>query len=264
MSSFKFYTICLLCFVFVGKTKAQYYAAGSFSLQFVNMPSLDKIIDEFNARENHHIKDFSTWKGYHFTIGNISEFALIELGYAASMSNNKSQVPNQLRATAEVRSKFAGATVHLGYRVLRNKYLFAGIGINYGQNSVRYSFGGNYFTPVKNYTFAPEIFIDYSLKIRFLLKKNQRKQRFYMLRLRPFYQFHTAVDMGAMQRDFNNAPNVNPTDPAYRDKWSNFGFRIGLVIPFAGESRFEKEVNPTQSGEKLSPKEIRERIKMKQ
>lgn len=263
MYTFKLYVLALLAMLVFLPLKAQYYASGSFSLQFVKMPVLNNIVQQFNARENHNIKDFSTFQGYHFTIGNINEFSLIELGFASSMSNNKSKVPNQLREFAQVNTKFSAATVHLAYRIFRNKYLFAGIGINYGKNTVKYSFGGNYFIPVKSYSFAPEIFVDYSIKLRFLLKKDQRKDRFYMLRIRPFYQFHTQLELGAMQRDFNNATNVNATDPAYREKWSNFGIRIGLVIPFAAEKKYNNEAS-SQSGEKLSPKEIRERIKMKQ
>lgn len=241
----------------------QAFVSGSFSQHFLSMPRLNSIMDSFNVRENHQLKHVSSLSGFQFTAGAAQELAIIEFGFANSVRRSKSVTPNQLRETAEVIASYTAATFHVGVRPFLSQYFFVGIGANFGLNRVRYSFGGDYTQPVRRYNLAPEIFVDYSIKIKFLLKQNLRKKTFYLLRIRPFYQVHFPLNVARMEQSFNENTSVVASNAAYEENWSNFGIRIGLVVPISKIPDYA----PVPKGKKIpkmTPKERREKFKMTQ
>jgi hypothetical protein len=240
---------------------AQAIASGSFSYQWVNMPRLNTIMDSFNLRENHQLTPVTSLSGYHFTLGTVQQFALVEFGFANSARRIRSFTPNQLRETTEVIANFMSATMHVGLRPIPYQYFFVGIGFNFGVKRLRYSYGGDYIEPVRLYNIAPEIFVDYSIKIKFLLKQNLRRQTFYMLRIRPFYQVHFPTNIGRMEQSLNENPAASASDARYDEAWSNFGIRIGLVVPISKIP--PKDLTPkAKKVPKLSKKERREKFKL--
>lgn len=236
----------------VSALHAQAFASGSYSHQFVAMPKLNGIMQTFNTRENHQLADFSALSGYHFSAGNYASIMMIELGYSNIVQKRESHTPNQLRETAEVIANFSAATFHAGIRPFRRHYLTFGAGFNFGVSRVRYSFGGNYQTPVKVYGFAPELFVDYGLKIKFLVRKSLRDKTFYMIRIRPFYQAHFQMDMVNAEKTLNNNPTAKASD--FVENWSNFGIRVGLVVPL---NQPESEADELLVKEKKKKKRVK-------
>lgn len=209
---------------------AQYYAFGCYAQHFTQMPDMQRITDEFNLRESHTLKPFRTMMGYRFGFGSYGRWTMIELAYGNSNKVQKSNNPAQLKENAEVRVNFASVQFNMGFRPFARQYFVVGMGLNLGQRRARYSFGGDYTAPVVNYTIVPEFFIDYGLKIRFLAKRDQRDKIFYLLRLRPFYQLHGKLDLQKMQQQFNADETAAANE--WEDNWSNFGFQVGIVVPF--------------------------------
>jgi hypothetical protein len=252
-----FFWVLFFC-TYTYLAQAQVFIQGSYNHQFKNLSALNAIVDDFNTRENHQIKDFKSLGGVHFSVGWYQPVFMVELGFASSIRRQKSFMPNQLRESAEVVVNYLAATAHVGFRPLLNEYLTLGLGVNVGKQRVRYSFGGDYTTPVNVLTVAPEFFVDYAIKLRFLVRKELRNKVFYMLRLRPFYQLHFPTDLVAMEQQFNQNPSANSS--AYVQNFSSIGFRIGLVVPV---SQVPAETEERIKYRKMSKKERQEKFKLK-
>jgi hypothetical protein len=256
----------LLFSIFLGllatiNLQAQAFVSGTYSHHFLTMPRLNSIMDSFNLRENHQLKHITSLSGFQFTAGAVQELAIIEFGFANSVRRIKSITPNQLRETAEVIASYTAATFHVGVRPFLSQYFFVGIGANFGLNRIRYSFGGDYIQPIQRYNLAPEIFVDYSIKIKFLLKQNLRKQTFYLLRIRPFYQVHFPLNVARMEQSFNENTTVVASNAAYEENWSNFGIRIGLVVPISKIPDYGPIIKAKKIP-KMTTEERREKFKM--
>ncbi len=228
----RFAVCCLFLLLCSSALRAQFFFSGAYSQQWLRMPRLEAIIDTFNTRENHTLPKLRSLSGFQATVGGVQTFAIVELGVSNAVRRLRSFSPNQLRENAEIVASHTAINFSLGFRPLQKQFLFVGVGLNFGLSRLRHSFGGDYVVTLKKYNLAPEIFFDYSIKIRFLLKPAQREKMFYLLRLRPFYQFHFPYDLTNTDTQLNGAPSQTPQSAAYAERWNNFGFRIGLVIPF--------------------------------
>lgn len=221
------------------------------------MPALGRITEAFNARENHNLGAVRSLNGYRFGFGNYSRWTLIELSGGNLSRTKKSNNPAQLKEQAEVRANFASIQLNFGFRPFAKQYFVAGLGLNLAMQRVRYSFGGDYTTPVLTYTIAPEFFVDYGIKIRFLAKREQRDKIFYLLRLRPSYCLHLfPTDLKKMQQQFNDDPTASGSQ--WRDNWSGFGFQAGICVPFGPDVEALAARNKTGTSNKKTPKAPKE------
>lgn len=246
----------LLLLLLHNAAQSQFFAFGNYSHHFMRMPTLQAITDEFNTRENHTLAPIKALNGYRFGFGHYSRWTMIELSFGNSTRTKKSYNPSQLKETAEVSTNFGSVQFNLGIRPFARQYFVAGIGLNLAQMRARYSFGGDYTVPVKTYTIVPEIFIDYGIKIRFLAKRDQRDKIFYLLRLRPFYQFHLfPTNLEQMQAQLNN--DANAANEKWEDNWGNFGFQVGIAVPFGPnvEELAKKQKAPKKEKTEKTPKE---------
>jgi len=208
---------------------------GGYNFGLISMPGVDGIVETFNAAENHSIGSLSnSFHGYRVGVGKYSKFSVVELGFGNLISSKKSVNPNQLKESAEVVVNYMSAHARAGYKPFPKEFFTFGAALHLGAQRIRYSFGGDYQTPVTAYVIAPEFYLDYAIKIRFLLKKSQREKYFYLLRLRPYYQLHQKIGVGKFETDLNQTVGVD--NNAIEDNMSHFGFTVSLVIPFINDN----------------------------
>lgn len=212
----------------------QYYIFGGYNYGAITMKGSNVIVDGFNARESHSIAPLTNnFHGYRVGAGKYSKHSVMELGFGNLISSQTSTNPNQLKESAEVVVNYMSATARAGVKPFKKHYFTIGAAMHLGAQRIRYSFGGDYQTPVNQYIIAPEFYIDYAIRIKFLLKKSQRDKYFYLLRIRPYYQLHSIIGVGKFESDLNQTPNV--TSNAIEDNMSHFGFNISIVIPFMSD-----------------------------
>lgn len=227
----RIFIVVISCCFLLPNTYGQYYIFGGYNYGAITMEGSNAIIDVFNARENHSIAPLmNNFHGYRVGAGKYSKYTVIELGFGNLVSSQKSNNPNQLKESAEVVVNYMSATARAGVKPFPKHYFTFGAAMHLGAQRIRYSFGGDYQTPVNKYVIAPEFYIDYAIKIKFLLKKSQREKYYYLLRIRPYYQLHAYLESGAFETQLNQTPNV-PAN-AIEDDMSHFGFNISIVIPF--------------------------------
>ncbi|MCP4437561.1 MAG: hypothetical protein GY810_01295 [Aureispira sp.] len=234
---------------------AQYYIAAGYAHGFSNMPTTTSIISDFNARENHTLGKMQGLDGYQFAAGMYSDFMMVELGYGNMVKGLKSTNPNQLKENAQVIANQAAVHFNIGYRPFKFHYFTVGGGLTLGQARVRYSFGGDYQAPVKQYNFGAELFVDYGIRLKFLLKKSQRKQLFYLLRIHPYYQFTTGLELRKLETELNQRTEL--PEGQYFDNMGHFGIRISLVVPFLPKDEQERRKyfeKPKKKKKKKKPK----------
>ncbi len=227
---------------------------GGYNFAAINLQGSNQIISTFNSVESHSIAPLqNNWHGYRVGVGRYTRHALIELAYGNLVNQQVSINPNQLKERAEVVVNYLSASARVGYKPFLRHHFTVGAALHLGGQRYRYSFGGNYETPIERYVIVPEVYLDYAIRLRFLLKKAQRGDYFYLLRLRPYYQFHATEQVGPF------AQNINQTPPdqarALEDNFSHFGFTVSLVIPFLNDDergyllknkqkRLKKKENP--------------------
>jgi len=213
----------------------QFYMFGGYNFGTINLKGTNAIVSTFNNRENHEINPLkNNFHGYRVGVGKYSPHSIIELGFGNIISRQKSVNPNQLKENAEVVANFMSVSARAGYKPFKKQFFTIGAALHLGAGRIRYSFGGDYETPVLKYVFASEVYIDYAIKIKFLLKKSQRDKYFYLLRIRPYYQFHQILEVGKLEEGLNQVPSV--ADNAIEDKMNHFGFTISIVIPFMSDT----------------------------
>jgi hypothetical protein len=207
---------------------------GGYNFGAITMEGTNSIVGTFNSLENHSIQPFkNNFHGYRVGLGKYSEHTIMELGFGNLISSQKSSNPNQLKENAEIVINYMSASARFGYKPFKKHYFTLGAAMHLGAERIRYSFGGDYQTPVLEYTIVPEVYIDYAIRIKFLLKKSQRDKYFYLLRVRPYYQFHQFLAVGDFESELNQTPNIGRN--AIEDKMSHFGFNISIVIPFMSD-----------------------------
>ncbi len=246
------YIFSLLLICTTSYSWGQYYIFGGYNFAAIEMKGTNTIIETFNANENHQINAIkNNSHGYRLGIGKYSKNTIMELGFGNIVSAQSSKTPNQLRENAEIIANYMSASLRLGYKPFAKHYFTFGGAIYMGAARIRYSFGGDYQTPVLQYTIAPELYIDYAIRIKFLLKKSQRDDYFYLLRIRPYYQFHQFLPVGKLEADLNQIPNVIPD--AIEDKMSHFGFYVSIVIPFITDEDRAYLFAPNKKNKKKKP-----------
>lgn len=227
----------------------QYYMFGGYNFAAINVQGTNSIVNDFNLRENHSIGSLSNnFHGYRVGMGKYSRNTLMELGFGNLISTQKSSNPNQLKESAEVVVNMMSAHGRFGVKPFAKEFFTFGLAMQLGAQRIRYSFGGDYRTPVNQYLIGAEFYIDYGLKIRFLLKKSQRADYFYLLRIRPYYQLYRKISVSNLETELNETPNV--ASNAIEDNLSHFGFNISIVVPFIGEEDRSFLFAPTKKKKK--------------
>lgn len=215
-------------------SEAQFYIFGGYNYGAIQLKGTNEIITGFNELENHQLGAFDfNFHGYRFGGGKYGEFTLVELGFGNLISNNKSQVPNQLKENAEIAANFMSVSARAGIKPFKDQFFTVGLALHLGLERIRYSFGGDYVTPVQNYVIVPEIYVDYAIKLNFLTKKSQRDKILYLLRIRPYFQLHQSLLLGELESGMNQIPLIS--ENAIEDKMDHFGFNISVVIPFMND-----------------------------
>jgi hypothetical protein len=224
----------ILSFCSISPLFGQYYMYGGYNFGAITMKGANEIINVFNQRESHTIGSLTNnFHGFRVGVGKYSKHTIMELGFGNLVANQKSTNPNQLKESAEVEVNFMSVHARFGVKPFPKEFFTFGVAMHLGAQRIRYSFGGDYQTPIEEYVIAPEFYIEYAIKLRFLLKKSQREKYFYLLRIRPYYQLHQNVKIGNFETKLNETPNVLPN--AIEDNMSHFGFNISLVIPFISD-----------------------------
>lgn len=227
----------------------QYYMFGGYNFAAITLKGSNAIISAFNTRESHNIGSFANnFHGYQVGAGKYSKYTMLELGFGNLVASQKSVNPNQLKETAEVVVNFMSVHAAFGVKPFPKEYFTFGVAMHLGAQRIRYSFGGDYETPVNKYTIAPAFFIEYAIKIKFLLKKSQQDKYFYLLRIRPYYQIHQYLEIGNFETQLNQTPNV--AFDAIEDDFSHFGFTVSLVIPFMRDEDREYLFAPPKKSKK--------------
>lgn len=228
------YLISILFILNASYSWGQFYIFGGYNFGAIEMKGTNVIVDQFNANENHQIPALkNNFHGYRIGIGKYSKNTIMELSFGNLISGQKSTTPNQLKENAEVIVNYMSAAVRFGYKPFPKYFFTVGAAFHLGAERIRYSFGGDYQTPVEEYTIAPEFYIDYAFRIKFLLKKSQREKYFYLLRIRPYYQLHQKLPIGNLETGLNQVPNIG--NSAIEDQMSHFGFNISIIIPFIND-----------------------------
>lgn len=223
-----------LLFCYITVVSGQYYIFGGYNFAAINLEGSNQIINTFNAAENHSVASLqNNWHGYRVGAGRYSRHALIELAYGNLVSQQVSINPNQLKERAEVVVNYLSASARVGYKPFIRQHFTVGAALHLGAQRYRYSFGGNYTTPIEQYVIVPEVYLDYAIRLKFLLKKAQRDNYFYLLRLRPYYQFHPTESASPFAQSLNQTPPDQAR--AIEDNFSHFGFTVSLVIPFLND-----------------------------
>ncbi len=224
----------IISFCFVSPIFGQYYIFGGYSFGAIDMKGANAIVEVFNATESHTIGALTNnFHGYRVGVGKYSRHTVMELGFGNLVASQKSSNPNQLKESAEVVVNYMSAHARFGIKPFPKEFFTFGMAMALGAQRIRYSFGGDYETPVREYVIAPEFYIDYAIKLKFLLKKSQREKYFYLLRIQPYFQLHSHLKIGNFEATFNQTPNV-PAN-SVEDNMSHFGFNIALVIPFISD-----------------------------
>lgn len=223
--------LSLILFLCIGTVDSfgQLYVFGGYNHGFVQVPNINRSITSFNTIEDHNLKTIKSLNGYRFGFGSYGRTTLMELSFGNISRNQRSTNPNQLKENAQVVLNHMSVNLNLGFKPFSQQYFTAGVGLSMGQTRLRYSFGGDYQVSVSTYGISPEVFVDYALKIRFLLKKEDRKKMFYMLRIRPYYQFHFTTDFKAFEEEFNNTTVAAGEN--FNDALGHVGFRVSLIVP---------------------------------
>jgi len=189
----RIFIVVISCCFLLPNTYGQYYIFGGYNYGAITMEGSNAIIDIFNAREDHSIGPLAN--NFH--------------GY---------------RFGAGKYSKYTVLELGFGNLVANQK------STNPNQLKESAEVVVNYMSAT---ALAPEFYIDYAIKIKFLLKKSQRDQYYYLLRLRPYYQLHAYLESGNFETELNETPNV--AFNAIEDDLSHFGFNISIVIPFISD-----------------------------
>lgn len=238
MKGFVVLIVVIFSLILGQQLSAQYYIAAGYAHGFSNMPTTNSIISDFNARENHSLGKMTGLDGYQFAAGMYSDFMVVELGYGNMVKGLKSNNPNQLKENAQVVANQAAVHFNIGYRPFKFHYFTVGGGLLLGEARVRYSFGGDYQVPVKQYNFGAELFVDYGIRLKFLLKKSQRKELFYLLRIHPYFQFVTTLELRHLETELNQRTDI--PQGQFSDNLGHFGIRISLVVPFFPKDEDER------------------------
>lgn len=219
----------LLCLAVA--TSGQYYIFGGYNFAMINLQGANQVISTFNTAENHNIAPLkNNWHGYRIGAGRYTKHVLVELAYGNLVARQGSLNPNQLKERAEVVVNYFSASARVGYKPFVRQHFTVGATLHLGGQRYRHSFGGNYKTPIERYVIVPEVYLDYAIRLRFLLKKSQRADYFYLLRFRPYYQFHPKEQVAPFAQSLNQNP-LNQVQ-TLEDNFSHFGFTVSLVIPF--------------------------------
>lgn len=230
----RFLFFIISCCFIIPSSFGQYYIFGGYNYGAITMKGANAVIETFNERENHSIAPLmNNFHGYRVGVGKYSKYSVMELGFGNLICNQKSTNPNQLKESAEVVVNYMSATARAGVKPFPKHHFTFGAAMHLGTQRIRYSFGGDYQTPVNKYVIAPEFYIDYAIRIKFLLKKSQREKYFYLLRIRPYYQLHSIIGIGNFESELNQTPNV--ASNAVEDNLSHFGFNVSIVIPFMSD-----------------------------
>ncbi|MCH2021690.1 MAG: hypothetical protein MK207_04345 [Saprospiraceae bacterium] len=244
------YFSLLICLLFYSTTFGQYYMYGGYNYAAIDMKGANTIVATFNETENHSIPPLTNnFHGYRVGVGKYSRHTVMELGFGNLISNQSSSNPNQLKESAEVVVNFMSAHFLLGVKPFPKEFLTCGMAMHLGGQRIRYSFGGDYRSPVNNYIIGTEFYIDYGIKIRFMLKKSQRDKYFYLLRIRPYVHLQSNFAIGNFETELNQTPNV--PNNAIEDNMSHFGFQISLVVPFIGEEDRTYLFEPSKKKKKI-------------
>jgi hypothetical protein len=258
----KYFFIFLLFVIVKHSISAQFYAEVGYEFGLLKQAELNKIVSQYNSRENHQLKDFNYINGYRVGFGKYSKYSNFELGFGNIFKKNTSLAPDQFRSKTELAVNFTSFDGSFSYKPLKNQFLGFGAAIHFGQLRYRYAFGGDYQVPVTRYSIGGEIFADLALKIKFLIKKDSRSDMFYILKLRPFYRIQPSNDITELQRSLNNDNSVSTGDII--QKASYFGFRFSLVVPILSKrDRDYYKKGGDLDKENLEEKMLKESLKSK-
>ena len=159
--------------LFTAQLAAQFYIFGGYNYGAVNLNGANEIISSFNELENHQLAGFNyNFHGYRFGGGKYGEYTIVELGFGNLISTSKSQMPNQLKENAEIAANFMSVSARAGIKPFKDQFFTVGLALHLGLERIRYSFGGDYVTPVQSYVIVPEIYVDYAIKLNFLTKSH--------------------------------------------------------------------------------------------
>lgn len=235
-------TFLLLFLISAGSSWGQYYAYGGYEYSSFQSDELSAIITEFNEREGHSLGDLGALHGYRFGLGRYAEQTNVSLGFGYLGRKLSSVNPQLLKERVELEYSLISADASLGFRPLKSKFHSIGASLHMGQMRYRYSFGGDYMVPVKNYNIWGELYAELAFPFRFLLKKEQREHLFYIFKIRPYYRAYRPLDLQALQQDFNFDQNVGIDEMS--QKGGQFGLQLSLVVPFLSK---EEELRYSRS-----------------
>jgi hypothetical protein len=88
----------IICLAFLlllqSSLSAQFYAEGGFEMGFLNQKETNRIVSEFNIRENHNIADFKSLSGFRFGFGRYGRFTNMEISFGNIAKKQISKNPN--------------------------------------------------------------------------------------------------------------------------------------------------------------------------
>ncbi len=208
----------------------QYYIYGGYNFGALQLDGTNNALAEFNTVENHSLGLLqNNFHGFRVGVGRYVKHAVVELAYGNLIGQQNSFNPNQLKERAEVVVNYASVSARAGVKPFAKQFFTVGAALHLGAQRYRYSFGGDYQTPIDRYLIAPEVYLDYAIRLKFLLKKSQRDTYFYLLRIRPYYQWHSNRSVESFSQSLNQTPSLAP------DNMSHLGCTVSLVIPFISD-----------------------------
>lgn len=243
------FSLVVFLFFFVQEGNCQFYMFGGYNYGAIKLENANKGIASFNTSENHQLSTFSNnFNGFRFGLGRYTKYNQVEFGIGNVSSRNKSFTPNQLRENAEVLANYLSVSARLGYKPLLRQFLTVGAAFHLGHYRLRYSFGGNYFTPISAYSIAPEIYCDFAFRFKFLLKRHKRNEEFYVFKIRPYYQYHLDFSSKNFSTSLNDTPAGSLASEL--DNFSHFGIQISIIVPFLSESDRKLLIRPKSERQK--------------
>lgn len=220
----------VLC-VWSGLLFGQYYIYGGYNFGALQLDGTNNAVAEFNTAENHTLGLLqNNFHGFRVGAGRYVKHAVVELAYGNLIGQQSSFNPDQLKERAEVVVNYASVSARAGVKPFAKQFFTVGAALHLGAQRYRYSFGGDYQTPIDRYLIAPEVYLDYAIRLKFLLKKSQRDTYFYLLRIRPYYQWHSNRSVESFSQSLNQTPAL------VEDNMSHFGCTVSLVIPFISDA----------------------------
>ncbi len=205
-------------------------AQGSFifgggGIGYGSNSSLNQVVNDFNFANEHSVSSFNTVPSYELGIVHYGKTTSVEVKWGGQGKRNSSKVPGNFIENATVAWRYHYLNLSFGVLPYKDTPLSLGAGVNFGKIRTRYSFGGDFLITDENFLISSDIFLDYTLKVRW-----RRSRKPYLFRIRPYYQFFfLSNDLKELEEGLNNTPDVLQNE--IQENFSHFGIRFALMIP---------------------------------